>query len=66
MKIKNYSVEISLILIQILLLILRFEKIINWKWVYVLMPLWILLTIIVLLLVFAIYVDKYFEKNYDR
>jgi hypothetical protein len=44
-------------LLQTILIILKLNKIINWKWAYVLMPLWIYLTIVLMLLIMALFVD---------
>lgn len=53
---KQYHETYVMTLLQIVLVILRIKNIINWKWTYVLMPLWIYLTIVLMLIILAIYV----------
>lgn len=54
---KQYHESYFMGLLQTILIILKLNKIINWKWTYVLMPLWIYLTIILMLLIMAFIVD---------
>lgn len=54
---KQYHESYFMGLLQTILIILRLNKIINWKWTYVLMPLWIYLTIILMLLIMAFIID---------
>lgn len=54
---KQYHESYFMGLLQTILIILKLNKIINWKWTYVLMPLWIYLTIILMLLIMAFVVD---------
>ena len=54
---KQYHESYFMGLLQTILIILKLNKIINWKWTYVLMPLWIYLTIILMLLILAFVVD---------
>lgn len=61
---KQYHETYVMTLLQIVLVILRIKNIINWKWTYVLMPLWIFLTICLMLIILAIYVDT--KDYYDR
>ena len=53
---KQYHESYFMGLLQAILIILKLNKIINWKWTYVLMPLWIYLTIALMLIILAIYV----------
>lgn len=59
---KNYKEILVIVIIQLLLVFLRYKEIINWKWFYVLMPTWILLAIFMLILTLALYVDKYYDR----
>jgi hypothetical protein len=43
--------------LQTILILLRYTNKIHWKWTYVLMPLWIYLTIVLMLLIMAFVVD---------
>ena len=54
---KQYHESYFMGLLQTILIILKLNKIINWKWAYVLMPLWIYLTIVLMLLIMAVFVD---------
>ena len=45
------------ILLQIFLIIIRYKEIVNWKWTYIMMPTWIMLTLLFLLLILAFMVD---------
>ncbi len=54
---KQYHESYFMGILQTILIILKLNKIINWKWTYVLMPLWIYLTIILMLLIMAFVVD---------
>ena len=54
---KQYHESYFMGLLQTILIILKLNKIINWKWTYVLMPLWIYLTIIPMLIITAFVVD---------
>lgn len=45
------------ILLQIFLIIIRYKEIVNWKWTYIMMPTWIMLTLLLLLLILAFMVD---------
>jgi hypothetical protein len=54
---KQYHESYFMGLLQTILIILKLNKIINWKWTYVLMPLWIYLTIVLMLLIMAFVVD---------
>lgn len=54
---KQYHESYFMGLLQTILIILKLNKIINWKWTYVLMPLWIYLTIILMLIIMAFIVD---------
>ena len=54
---KQYHESYFMGLLQTILIILKLNKIINWKWTYVLMPLWIYLTIVLMLLIMALFVD---------
>ena len=54
---KQYHESYFMGLLQTILIILKLNKIINWKWTYVLMPLWIYLTIVLMLLILAFVVD---------
>ena len=54
---KQYHESYFMGLLQTILIILKLNKIINWKWTYVLMPLWIYLTIVLMLLIMAVFVD---------
>lgn len=66
-SIKQYHETYVMTLLQIILVILKIKKIINWKWTYVLMPTWIYLIIALMLIILAIYVDiKDNKDNYDR
>jgi hypothetical protein len=53
-------------ILQTILIILKLNKIINWKWVYVLMPLWIYITIVVMILILAFYVGYKEDYPFDR
>lgn len=63
-NLKQYHETYVMTLLQIVLVILRIKNVINWKWTYVLMPLWIFLTICLMLIILAIYVDT--KDYYDR
>ena len=52
--IKQYHECITLSTIQSILILLRVFNVINWKWTYVLMPLWIFLGIISTILILAL------------
>jgi hypothetical protein len=54
---KQYHESYFMRVLQTILIILKLNKIINWKWTYVLMPLWIYLTIVLMLLIMALFVD---------
>jgi hypothetical protein len=54
---KQYHESYFMGILQTILIILKLNKIINWKWTYVLMPLWIYLTIVLMLLIMAFVVD---------
>jgi hypothetical protein len=54
---KQYHESYFIGILQTILIILKLNKIINWKWTYVLMPLWIYLTIVLMLLIMAFVVD---------
>lgn len=54
---KQYHESYFMGILQAGLILLRYTGKINWKWVYVLMPLWIYLTIILMLLILAFVVD---------
>lgn len=54
---KQYHESYFMGLLQTILIIFKLNKIINWKWTYVLMPLWIYLTIVLMLLIMALFVD---------
>lgn len=54
---KQYHESYFMGILQTILIILKLNKIINWKWTYVLMPLWIYLTIVLMLLILALFVD---------
>lgn len=51
---KQYHESYFMGLLQTILIILKLNKIINWKWVYVLMPLWIFLGILFTILILAL------------
>lgn len=53
---KHWIICVYLIL-QILLATLDYKEIIDWKWIYVWMPSLIMGTIILLILIFALYID---------
>lgn len=63
--IKQYHECITLSTIQSILILLRLFNKITWKWVYVLMPLWIFIAIFIMIIIMAIYVDKNypFDRN---
>ena len=54
--IKQYHECITLSTIQSILILLRVFNKINWKWTYVLMPLWIFLVVCLTLIILAIIV----------
>ena len=54
--IKQYHECITLSTIQSILILLRVFNKINWKWTYVLMPLWIFLAVCLTLIILAIIV----------
>ena len=54
--IKQYHECITLSTIQSILILLRVFNKINWKWIYVLMPLWIFLAVCLTLIILAIIV----------
>ena len=54
---KQYHESYFMGILQTILIILKLNKIINWKWTYVLMPLWIYLTIVLMLIIMALFVD---------
>ena len=54
---KQYHESYFMGILRTILIILKLNKIINWKWTYVLMPLWIYLTIVLMLLIMALFVD---------
>lgn len=59
---KNYKEILVIVIIQLLLVFLRYKEIIHWKWVYVLMPTWILLAIFMLIITLALFVDRYYDR----
>ncbi len=53
--------------IQGIFLILKITNLINWRWRYVLIPLWIYILIILLFLIFFfIVIGIYFKGNFDN
>lgn len=60
---KNYKEIFIIVFIQILLITLKLLKIINWKWVYILMPFWLLLSCLWLIIILAIIEYKYYDRN---
>lgn len=63
---KQYHKSHFMGLLQTILIILKLNKIINWKWTYVLMPLWIYLTIVLMILILAFYVGYKEDYPFDR
>lgn len=51
---KQYWDSYFIGIIQIIFILLKLNEIINWKWVYVLMPLWIFLGILFTILILAL------------
>lgn len=64
-NIKQYHETYFMIIIQTILVILKLLNVINWKWVYVFIPLYIYLAIIMFLitLVFIIVKDVPYDRN---
>lgn len=64
-NIKQYHETYFMIIIQTILVILKLLNVINWKWVYVFIPLYIYFAIIMFLitLVFIIVKDVPYDRN---